>query len=281
MPTATLHDGSAIEVTVTGTGPAVLLPVNPHPVEGPQADAMRQWGADPSLGHALVEGLRTDFTAIAFDYEAHVLATPKPATLAPGNIAADFLAIADTAGADRFAYYGYSWLALSGMQLAVRTDRLWALAMGGFPPIDGPYAPMLTVTTATHDMALNPPAPDPKADNISGDEFDWSTVEVSMSPAQTQQFVTLYKALRDFDDRAAQAAIDCPRLCFAGSADDIEYGPKWGDVTVKMAGAIKAGHAELTSLGWRAELLDGLDHTKAMQADAVLPLLRPWLKSVA
>ena len=26
-------------------------------------------------------------------------------------------------------------------QVALRTDRLWALAMGGYPPLDGPYAP--------------------------------------------------------------------------------------------------------------------------------------------
>jgi pimeloyl-ACP methyl ester carboxylesterase len=87
---------------------------------------------------------------LAFDYEGHVLATPKPDTLTPVNVAGDILAVADAAGAERFAYYGYSWLAMGGLQLAIRTDRLWALAMGGYPPVDGPYAEMLQVTAAAH-----------------------------------------------------------------------------------------------------------------------------------
>lgn len=61
---------------------------------------------------------------MAADYEGQLTAHPKPETLTAANVAADLLAIADAAGADRFAYYGYSWLALAGFQLALRTDRL-------------------------------------------------------------------------------------------------------------------------------------------------------------
>lgn len=32
----------------------------------------------------------------------------------------------------KFSYYGYSWLALVGLQLAIRTNRLESLIMGGF-----------------------------------------------------------------------------------------------------------------------------------------------------
>jgi len=51
MPEARLHDGSAIEVQVHGQGPALLLPVNPQPIEGPQPTSYaagattRLWGA--------------------------------------------------------------------------------------------------------------------------------------------------------------------------------------------------------------------------------------------
>lgn len=31
-----------------------------------------------------------------------------------------------------------------------RTDRVAALIMGGFPPLDGPYLQMLQVSVATH-----------------------------------------------------------------------------------------------------------------------------------
>jgi pimeloyl-ACP methyl ester carboxylesterase len=291
MPQARLHDGSTIEVQVHGEGPALLLPVNPRPVQGPRAEELRRWGNDPALGRFLIDGLKNAFRVVAFDYEGHVLATPKPDTLVPDNLARDFLAIADSAGVARFAWYGYSWLAVGGLQLAIRTDRVAALVMGAWPPIDGPYAEMLRVTTATHDMASAPssarqgpvgdaataaPASEP-APASSPEELDWSTVEVTLSEAQTRQFVTLYQALQGFDDRAAQARLTCPRLCFAGSADDIDYGERWGGVQVRLAAPLLERRTELERYGWEVRVLDGLDHTQAMQAAAALPILRPWL----
>ncbi len=129
-----LHDGSRIDVVMEGEGPAILLPVNPVPVEGPQADEMRKWGADPALGRTLIAELSRKYRVIAFDYEGHVLQAPKPDTLTPENIAADFLRIADAAEAERFAYYGYSWLALSGLQLAIRTGLAHGTGHGRISP---------------------------------------------------------------------------------------------------------------------------------------------------
>ncbi|WP_433416724.1 alpha/beta hydrolase [Microtetraspora malaysiensis] len=291
MPEVKLHDGSTIEIEVHGAGPTVLLPVNPRPAEGPKADEMRKWGTDPALGRSLVEGLGDAFQVAAFDYEGHLMATPKADTLTPDAVAADLLAVADAVGADRFGYYGYSWLALSGLQLAIRTDRLSALVMGGFPPLGGPYDGMLKVTTATHELAAaaahapqdqqdrqdrQAPAEQP-GDGQTAGEYDWDTAEVTISEPQARQFVTLYEALRGFDDRAAQPLIGCPRLCFVGSADEISYGERWGDVHVSLAGPIINRRAELEALGWDVRVLDGLDHTQAMQPTHVLPVLRPWL----
>src|SRR5207247_1480562 len=132
MPEATLHDGSTIEIEIHGAGPTLLLPVNPQPVTGPLAEQMRQYGTDPALGQSLIKGLSDAFRVVAFDYEGQCLRRPKPDTLTPANTANDLLAVADAAGADRFAYYGYSWLAMIGLQLAIRTDRLWALIRGAF-----------------------------------------------------------------------------------------------------------------------------------------------------
>ena len=283
MPEATLqarlHDDSTIAVEVEGDGPTVLLAVNPWPVEGAQAEEMRRWGADPALGRSLIDGLSDRFRVVAFDYEGHVLQVPKPGTLTPANVAGDLLAVADAAGADRFAYYGYSWLALAGLQLAIRTDRVAALVMGGFPPVGGPYAQMLAVTMATHELAManaaSPPATEPPEE--AAGEPDWSQVQVTLSEAQTRQFVTLYQALRGFDDRAAQARLSCPRLCVVGSADEIDYGERWGGVQVSMAGPVIGRRAELEGLGWDVRVLEGLDHMQAMQAAQVLPILRPWL----
>jgi pimeloyl-ACP methyl ester carboxylesterase len=277
---ARLRDGSAIDVEVHGEGPTVLLPVNPVPVEGTQAEELRRWGADPALGRSLIDGLGDAFRVVAFDYEGHVLQVPKPDTLTPDNLAGDLLAVADAAGADRFAYYGYSWLALAGLHLAIRSDRLTALAMGGWPPLDGPYAEMLKVTAATHEMAVaNAASPPPSAEpsGQSPEETDWSQVQLTLSEGQTRQFVTLYQALRGFDDRAVQARLTCPRLCFVGSADEIDYEERWGGVRVSVADPVIRRRDELEALGWQVEVLEGLDHMQAMQAAQVLPMLRPWL----
>jgi hypothetical protein len=68
-----------------------------------------------------------------------------------------------------------------------------------------------------------------------------------------------------------------PRLCFAGSADEIDYGERWGGVRVRLARPLLERRPELERHGWDVRVLDGLDHTQAMQATAVLPILRPWL----
>ncbi len=271
MPEATLHDGSTIEIEIHGAGPTLLLPVNPHPVTGPLAEQMRQYGTDPALGQSLIKGLSDAFRVIAFDYEGQCLRIPKPETLTPYNVASDILAVADAVGAHRFAYYGYSWLALIGLQLAIRTDRLLTLIMGGFPPLNGPYEEMLSVTTAAYEIASGTrPMP-------SADESEWSGN--SLSRDQTWQFVTLYQALQGFDDRAAQARLTCPRLCFVGSKDEIQYSKDWGNVDVSLAGPIVRGQALLSELGWGVQVLDGLDHIQAMQARHVVPILRSWLAS--
>ncbi len=66
MPEARLHDGSTIEIEVSGAGPALLLPVNPQPVVGPRAEEMRKYGADPVLGQSLIRVLSGLFRVIAF-----------------------------------------------------------------------------------------------------------------------------------------------------------------------------------------------------------------------
>ncbi|GAA0421114.1 hypothetical protein Acor_83080 [Acrocarpospora corrugata] len=273
MPVAVLRDGSTIDIEVHGDGPNLLLPINPKPAEeGPEAQAMRDWGGDPELGHSLVTGLRDTFRVVAFDYEKHLMAHPK--TLTPDVITGDLLTVADAADADRFGFYGYSWLALSGMQLAMRSRRCAALVMGGYPPVGGPYAEMLATTEATYRMAVE--AQESPSEQVV-EPGDWDTVSVSLSPAQAKQFLVLYHELQGFDDLAAQAELSCPRLCFAGSADTIDYGPRWGGVRVDIAGPIVDRRAELEKLGWEVRVLDGLDHMQAMQADQALPIIKPWL----
>jgi len=282
MTTARLAEAGSIELEIHGTGPALLLPVDPRPVEGPRAGELRKWGVDPALGRTLIEGLGDAFTVVAFPYENHIMANTRT-DFTPDRIAADLLAVADAAGLGRFAYYGYSWLALNGLQLAMRTDRLTALVMGGYPPIGGPYPEMLQVTRAANALSGTG---DPAAWNTDGgataewdgeSDFDWSDVEMTATKDQTHQFVAMYEALAGFDDRAVQDRITCPRMCFAGTADTIVYEEKWGGVTVDISGGFTAALPELEAAGWDVRALDGLDHTQAMQPQNVLPILRPWL----
>jgi pimeloyl-ACP methyl ester carboxylesterase len=264
-----------LPVTTLGDGPAILLPVNTTPIEGDAAEQMRAWGADPSLGRTLATGLAdAGFRVIAADYEGHLNTHPKPGTLTAETVAADLLAVADAAGVDRFAYYGYSWLALAGLQLAIRTDRLTALAMGGFPPLGGPYGPMLAVTNTAHRMALAGPE-ETTGEVVPG---DWDSVGFTQTPDQTQQYVTLYESLRGFDERAALDRLAIPRLAFAGANDNISYGPKWDNAYVPIADALTEHRDELIARGWTVELVPDADHMVAMQARNVLPILIPWLK---
>jgi hypothetical protein len=257
----------------------VLLPVRPRPRERDEAEQIRLWGGDPDAGIDLVEAVAdAGFTVVAADYEDHRLQHPAAAGLTPHSLSADLLAIADAAGARRFAYAGYSWTALAGLQVALRTDRLWALAMGGFPPLAGPYREMLAVTRAAHAASTTQVA---ALDLAEVEPGDWDAAGVQTSPDQTRQFVTLYEALQDFDDAASIAGLTLPRLAYAGEADEIEYSPRWGGVTVRIGGPLREHRDELEAAGWTVELLPGRDHLSAMHSDVAAPLLSGWLRRVA
>jgi pimeloyl-ACP methyl ester carboxylesterase len=277
---AVLHDSTTIPITVQGHGRALLVPARLEPYLPAEAETMRLWGGDPDLGPNLVNGLAGSNRVVVFDYEGHRMAHPAPATLTPANVAADLLAVADAAGADVFGYYGYSWLALSGLQLAIRTDRLRALAMGGFPPLDGPYESMLAVTRAAHSVSTSQETDPTAAPAIEAEPGDWDSAGIETDPAQTQQFVTLYEALQDFDDSAAVIPQDLPRLAFAGAEDRIDYGPKWGGVQVRIGDPLAEHKGALLEAGWDVQILPGLDHLGAMQSSVVLPILSGWLRKV-
>jgi pimeloyl-ACP methyl ester carboxylesterase len=237
--TARAHDGSTLPFRVEGTGPRWL---------------MAGLGVDPATWTA---AFGDDFRLIVPDYATH-LGEPKMYTLIPGAVARDYLALADAAGAERFVYYGYSWGAVAGLQLALWTDRLTALMSGGFPMLGGPYAEMLRATRAGE--------ADPT--RLAGIAMPWM-------PEVSRQFVTFYEGLRSFDDRATQGRPTCPRLNFAGSADDIDLD---GELLARIGQTVANAKVELEGFGWDVTLLEGLDHAKAAAQDLVVPLVRDWLQ---
>lgn len=80
-------------------------------------------------------------------------------------------------------------------------------------------------------------------------------------------------------DTTVQDKLTIPRLTFAGEADRIVYGENFGSVTVDIAGALRKHKQALQQLGWDVVILpgSGMDHTKAMLPETVLPLIKPWL----
>jgi pimeloyl-ACP methyl ester carboxylesterase len=274
MRAARLHDGTVLEVAVRGDGPGILLPVSTTLIEGEAAEEVRAWGADPNAGRTLAVGLaEAGYRVITADYEGHRAAHPAAGTLTADALAGDLLAIADAASAERFAYYGYSWLALAGLQLAIRTDRLTGLAMGGYPPLGGPYEAMLAVTRSAHRQAVanraNPPAP---TEVVPG---DWDSAELAATPEQTGQYVTLYESLAGFDE--AEVELEIPRLAFAGADDTIVYGAKWDHARVEIGPALATNKADLEKRGWTVEVIPAADHMSAMHAAVVLPILTRWM----
>ncbi|WP_339248248.1 alpha/beta hydrolase [Paenibacillus sp. FSL F4-0243] len=277
-----LTNHSAIEVGLTGGSdrPTIMLPIAKKSVYNQEAENLKLWGVDPELGKHFVEGLADTFQVLYFDYEGHLFQHPVD-NLTVDHIVKDLLLIADEMNVKSFSYYGYSWLALIGLQLAIRTNRLESLVMGGFPPYNGPYQEMLIVTQKTHTQALNNQnevAEKSSIETENPDEIDWDNIKVSMDTRVTAQFVALYESLTAFDDRSIHHLLSLPKLAFAGENDTIVYGENFGNVTVDIAGILKKNTTKLCDLGWDVEVLTGsqMDHTKAMQPAVVIPLIKPW-----
>jgi pimeloyl-ACP methyl ester carboxylesterase len=278
-----LTDESQLKVGLVGNpdSPVIMLPVAKESVHGQEAENLKLWGVDPELGKHFIEGLVDEFQILYFDYEGHRMQHPNPENLTPENIVKDLITIADEMNVKKFSYYGYSWLALVGLQLAIRTNRVESLIMGGFPPIDGPYKEMMAVTNKTFEQALynqNSPVIN-EHDQVNPEKVDWDNIQVKIDTNQTKQFVTMYKNLMEFDDRAIQHKLVMPRLAFAGEKDTIVYGENFGSVTVDIIGILQKNKQELEHLGWDIEIIKGndMDHTKAMQPGTVLSLIKHWM----
>ena len=163
----------------------------------------------------------------------------------PDRVSDDMLSVADAAGAERFAWFGFSWGAVVGLQLAARTNRLTALVCGGWPPIAAPYA--ATLRTAEALAAKTPPA---------------------------RAMVTYYRALQTWPERDVLSKLTIPRMTFAGT-NDLVGGP-----TTPIGPTIAQHKDELERMGWTVRLVDGFGHELVSRADVAVPLIREFLDPV-
>jgi dienelactone hydrolase len=176
--------------------------------------------------------------------------SPVPASrdsFTADSVCADVLAVADAAGADRFAWYGFSWGGVVGLQLAARTNRLSALVCGGWPPLGGQYQETLAVA------------------------------EMAAVRGEGRHVVTYYRSLlQHWAERDAVSKFTCPRMAFAGRQD--EFVARGHAIRI---GPIVAEHLEeLERMGWTVRLVEGYGHELGGRPDVVIPLIREFLDPV-
>lgn len=181
-----------------------------------------------------------------------------PAELTADRVCADLLAVATAAGFGRFAYWGYSWGGNVGLQLAGRTDRLTALVIGGWPPLEAPYAALLAAARRKL------PAPEP------------SSLKVLRSPAQYAQWIHYGESLAGWNEAEAVRRIACPRMVVVGAEGDlVEAGEP-----LPIASTVRRLRPELKALGWTVYEIDGQGHGVCMQPGLVVPPVRRFLDHV-
>lgn len=169
------------------------------------------------------------------------------ASFTADRLCADILAVADAAHAGRFAWFGFSFGSVVGLQLASRTNRLSALVCGGWPPLGGQYAETLAY------------------------------VEAEAAQGRTTPALTFYRSIRGWREREAVSKFTCPRMVFAGNKDQFVAGA----ATKMRIGPLVAEHrAELERMGWTVELIDGFGHELGGRPDVVVPILRRFLDPI-
>jgi len=213
---------------------------------------------DGSCTSRWIEELQQDFRLIVADYPRGTGLTGNPWGLAysPDIAAQECSLIADAAGAQRFGWLGYSYGGAVGVQLACRTNRLSALAVGGFPPLNAPFRRMIEILSA---IESGPP---------------------SMSQTVSLQIVRtalgFYRPLADWAERTEVARINIPRLVFMGDRDTAEgMPPPW---TVPLADNLRAAENELRALAWQISWLAGHDHRTAIRPEVSLPVVQRFFR---
>ena len=183
------------------------------------------------------EALSSAYRVVVMDYPPTDTSQPFIDSFTADRVCADVLAVADAVGASRFAWYGFSWGAVVGLQLAARTNRLTALACGGWPPLGGQYAEALAVS-----------------------EVDGGA------------YATYYRSLRGWPERDAVAALTVPRLVFAGASDRFVAQER----NIRIGPLVAEHREELERLGWIVRLIDGFGHELGGRPDVVTPILREF-----
>ena len=214
-------DGQDLAYRVIGSGPAVLA-----------FDRM-------PIGY--FDALGTRYRVVVIDDPSGNTSQAFIESFTVDRVCAEILAVADAVNARRFAWYGFSWGAVVGLQLAVRSSRLTALACGGWPPLGGQYEEALAV-----------------------------------SEAEGRAAATYYRSLRGWRERDTVSTLTCPRLVFAGTNDQFVAQGN----TIRIGPLVAEHRDELERMGWTVRLVDGFGHELGGRPDIVTPILREFFDPV-
>lgn len=215
------------------------------------------FGAETAALHSgFLDRLTDKYQVCTIDYPAIGQSRDiAPEQLTADRVCADLLSVADAAGFDRFAFFGYSWSGAVGLQLASRTDRLSALAIGGWPPLGAPYAEIHAAARA----------------RIG--KVELGAMAILRSADQYRQWDTFYASVAGWDEAAAISAMKMPKfIVFGADGDLVEAGNR-----VPIASAIRANRDALTGDGWDVHEIPGHGHNVIGHPELVVPLLRKFL----
>jgi pimeloyl-ACP methyl ester carboxylesterase len=213
-------------------------------------------GRQAGVLHGFLAHLTDRYRVLVADYPSIGKSRSfEPEQLTVNRACEHMLAVADHAGFDRFAWWGYSVGAVVGLHLATDSDRLTALAMGGWSPLGGDYVSM---ARAAKVHVGNPPE---------------HAKAVLRNDDQYRQWSTFWGSCVDWPEARLVPQIRCPRLAFAG-ADAVADG---GGLVIAYAATLREHRAALESLGWDVRLIEGRGHDVGLDTQVVAPMLRGFL----
>jgi pimeloyl-ACP methyl ester carboxylesterase len=166
----------------------------------------------------------------------------------------DYLAVATAAWGPtrKFAIAGYSWGGNSSLLLATRTDRLSAVAVGGWPALQGPWATMLQIS----------------------------------QELGSAMYTRYYETLQKWNDTRYESklvrGIKIPRLNYV---DVNDHGKTFGQsfsTSANMIELFRRNRSTLEAWGWDTAEVDGAvadeyGHTGGIRPDIACPVLRSFL----
>jgi pimeloyl-ACP methyl ester carboxylesterase len=222
-------------------------------------DAFPSGNARPVV-HRFLEQLTDRYQVLVADYPSvGRSATLPPSEFTTQRVCADLLGVADAAGFQRFAWWGGTFGAVTGLLLATRTDRLSALVSIGWPPLGAPYATMLRGTRIN---VTNPPP---------------HSLGILRSPGQYAQWVTFYESLEGWPEAAEVSRISCPRLVAYGA----NYEADVAGIPLHPAATIRERRSELEAFGWRVIEVPDCGAGLLFDPETQVPIVRGFLDRIA